>query len=343
MVRWLVVAVGLCSAGLPGFPRAAEAGEGGGGTLSLLVDNDWFHDKRKDGQYSSGVQLNWQSAGGDVPRWLDPVARRLARFDEGDTTPGWGLALGQNIYTPDNTFWVPPDPRDRPYAGWLYGAVNVALRSAERVTSVELQVGVVGPWALGREAQNVWHDLVGERRARGWAYQLRDEPGVNVVVTRLARFRWLTPGDRHSRLAADAIPSVTVSAGNVQTFLGTGLLLRVGTNLAADFGPAMIRPSASGAGSRTGGGGRGWYVFAGVEGRAVARDIFLDGNTFRSGPGVERKPFVGDLRVGFSLVFRRFGLTYSHGVRTREHAGQADSFQFGSVIVSVRTGGRSAL
>jgi len=49
--------------------------------------------------------------------------------------------------------------------------------------------------------------------------------------------------------------------------------------------------------------GRGGYVFAGVEGRAVARDIFLDGNTFQKSPSVDKEPLVGELAVGAALLF----------------------------------------
>jgi len=37
------------------------------------------------------------------------------------------------------------------------------------------------------------------------------------------------------------------------------------------------------------------YLFAFVDGRAVGRDIFLDGNTFTDSHSVTRKTFVGDL------------------------------------------------
>lgn len=48
----------------------------------------------------------------------------------------------------------------------------------------------------------------------------------------------------------------------------------------------------------------GFYVFAGFQGRAVGRNIFLDGNTLRDdGPGVDKKVLVGDIQAGLSLFW----------------------------------------
>jgi lipid A 3-O-deacylase len=40
-------------------------------------------------------------------------------------------------------------------------------------------------------------------------------------------------------------------------------------------------------------GGFGWCLFASFEGRAVARNIFLDGNTFTDSHSIDKKTFVG--------------------------------------------------
>ena len=45
-----------------------------------------------------------------------------------------------------------------------------------------------------------------------------------------------------------------------------------------------------------------WYLFAGLEGRAVFRNIFLDGNTFTDSHSVDSKHFVGDIQAGLAGV-----------------------------------------
>ena len=77
-----------------------------------------------------------------------------------------------------------------------------------------------------------------------------------------------------------------------------GLTLRLGEDLQRDFGPPRVRPALAGSGMFRPTGQFSWYVFGGAEGRVVARDIFLDGNTFRDSLSVDKKRFVADFQVG---------------------------------------------
>ena len=62
-------------------------------------------------------------------------------------------------------------------------------------------------------------------------------------------------------------------------------MIRLGRNLRVDYGPPHVDLNT---GSdyidpdRADVGGVGFYAFAGAEGRAIARNIFLDGNSFKA-------------------------------------------------------------
>ncbi len=75
----------------------------------------------------------------------------------------------------------------------------------------------------------------------------------------------------------------------------------------------------------------GTYIFARAEGRAVARNIFLDGNTFGDSPSVNHQPLVADLSVGTSLNYKNTKFTYALVYRTEEFVGQRQGQLFGSV------------
>ncbi len=47
----------------------------------------------------------------------------------------------------------------------------------------------------------------------------------------------------------------------------------------------------------------GFYFFVGAQGRAVARNLFLDGNTFEDSRSVDSKALVGDLSGGLSMFW----------------------------------------
>lgn len=301
------------------------------GSFSISYDNDLF--AGTDRYYTSGLQLDWRSPSENPPAWLAWLTRRPSfLFPEGGA-PRWGLSAGQSIFTPDDTTRRNPDARDRPYAGWLHGSVSLVSSTATEFGGLELQVGVVGPSALGRQAQNGVHRLREIPRANGWSYQLKDEVGVNLILSRQWRFNqelgW-------GGLSAGLVPSMTGSLGNVLTYASAGLVFRLGNNLAADFGPPRSRPAISGSAFFEPGEGFSWYVFAGIEGRAVARNIFLDGNSFQDSRSVERIPGVADVSLGAVLMLSGARLAASYTFRSREFEAQPRAAQYGSISLSVR-------
>jgi hypothetical protein len=239
--------------------------------------------------------------------------------------------LGQSIFTPQDHFASNPSLNDRPYAGWLYTGANfIQDFDAKQLTSLEFLAGIVGPWALGRQAQNTVHSLFGEQLVRGWSHQLSNEFGFAVSWDRKWRFNHELGQGYSWEIMYDA----GITAGNVFTFADAGFLVRWGRGLKADWGPEMITPGYSGtsyfAGARAGV-KFGWDWFFGTQGRAVARNIFLDGNTFQNSRSVSKEPVAADLIVGvelFSVKTFRFG--FSLVFRTPEFSRQRGMDNFGS-------------
>lgn len=304
-------------------------------TLSLNVDNDLFGGTDK--YFTAGFLVAYRSAS-NLPRgWLDRVADRLDPLVDDTPSRRWGLAFGQKIFTPEDIEARNPDPDDRPYAGWLYGAASLSSYTDTVYNTLELQLGVVGPAALGEQAQNNTHDFLNIDRAFGWDYQLGNEPGVNLVAARMWRLNRPFADDRPRGLAVGMVPQVTASVGNVQTYGSAGVMFRLGRDLYADFGPPRQRPSVAGSDFVQPATDRwGWYLFAGVDGRLVGRDIFLDGNTFQDSRSVDKKRFVADGTLGGALLFPWGRLSYVHTFRSEEFDGQGPFAEFGSVNLSVR-------
>lgn len=306
------------------------------GTFTLVTENDKFF-AGTDRHYTNGVKLTWlaetdldESAKftqrvAELMPWLDPAHTRW-RYKVGFT-------LGQNIYTPGDTDTAMLLPEDRPYAGWLYAGLVFHAQEANQLRLVEVAVGIVGPSAQGEHAQNGWHDVIDVPHAEGWKNQLRDEPGLNLSWERRYRLRPLLQSGR-ANWAFDTIAHGRLTVGNVQTHLATGLTARAGWRLPADFGPDLIRPG----GGNTPNFGEvvpfTAYLFAHGEVRAVARDIFLDGNTWRDSHSVRKRPVVADFSLGFVVGWPRFQVTYMQDYRAKEFYGQQKRDVFGSVGVS---------
>lgn len=243
------------------------------------------------------------------------------------------------MYTPADTASYAPVPNDRPYAGWLYLGLGVVWKDAGVRNVLFLDVGVVGPWSYAEQTQRLLHDLRGLDHPNGWDNQLHNELGV--VVTYQRKWRW--PRLEH-RLGADweLLPHAGFALGNVQTSANLGGELRGGWNLPDDFGTAVIEPASTTStpveGAEKAPRGRsavGSYVFARVDGRAVAHDIFLDGNTFGDGPSVDRNWLVADLCAGVAFEYRSFKFSYAYVYRTREFKGQEEGQVFGTVSINL--------
>jgi len=233
------------------------------GSFTFYLENDKFF-AGTDQHYTQGLRATWLSH--DLSNFDDPVRDPIATFIGQKFRPlivrsfpdvsalRRGVSVGQNIYTPTDTRTDQLQVNDRPYAGWLYlGWTFHVLRDGNatkpaRTSVFEVTTGVVGPGALGKFAQNGWHDLIGVDPAQGWKHQLRHEPGLNLVWERKLRYStddtFDTHGPEREGVAADFIPHYGLSLGNVSTYANAGAEVRAGLRLPRDFGTPVIRPSA---------------------------------------------------------------------------------------------------
>jgi hypothetical protein len=310
--------------------QASAMGETKAGTLSLVLENDLFYNT--DRHYTNGVRAAWLSAPGKAPEWALRAARRFPFFPE-DGTVRTSYAIGQNMYTPEDIEIPNPPLDDQPYAGWLYGSIGLIAETGRRLDQLELTLGIVGPASLAEQTQKFVHEITNSPKPRGWDTQLQNEPGVILTYQRSWR-RFIEETALGNTFGIT--PHAGGAIGNVHTYANAGLTLRLGRRLPHDYGPPRIQPSVPGSGFFVPQQGFGWYLFAGVEGRAVARNIFLDGNTFRDSRSVDKEPLVGDLHFGFALSWSDVRLGYTHVLRTREFKNQGDTSEFGAVSLSIQ-------
>ena len=301
------------------------------GTLSLVVENDMF--VKTDRDYTSGVRLGWMTSPQETPAAVLQLARSIPIF------AGWGVvraeyALQQTIFTPRNTALVVPDPADRPYAGWLNASFGLTGESGPILDQLSIGLGVIGPASLAREAQKLVHDVKGQTSPAGWAFQLHNEPTLQLRYQR--SWRAVAAYSFSSGLGVDFTPHFGGVVGNAYTFANAGTTIRFGQDLQQDYGPPRIGPSVPGSGFFAPSKKFSWYLFAGVEARAVARNIFLDGNTFESSRRVNKLPFVADLQAGAAITFDQLRISYTHIWRTKEFRGQPTNEIFGALSASLR-------
>ena len=325
-------------------PVPASAGDDYG-RLSIIEENDGLLPDGRDRHYTQGAMITYLSPSlkpEDFAAGLfSDVGQTTPFFQPGlDVTRKFQVMIGQSIFTPQHYHDPVPDPRDRPFAGYLFaGGSLLQDTNGVMLDNLELLAGVVGPASLAKEAQETFHSVAGfnnQNLDQGYKYQLRNEPGFMLTYER----KWRIWQANFGAFQSDFIPEAGLTAGNVMTYGAAGATFRVGQNINVDYGIPRVRPALSGTSwfdaSRLTQ-DFGWYLFAGVQGRAVAHNIFLDGNSFTDSRSVDKKFLVGDFSGGASLFWRDWAkLDFSFTARTKEFETQHEADHFGNASLSIR-------
>ena len=332
MLKTLLSASGI-AAGLMGpIAAGAAADTAAPWTYNAIVDNDSFFGI-DDRHYTNGLYLSMTSPAEPDCGFCGRLSGALSLPADGPVAYRTGYFLGQSMFTPGALSLADPDPKDRPYAGWLYLGARVYRESTATLDRLEVKLGGVGPGSGADAVQRWWHALhwFGGVPPEGWHHQLKDEPGLVLTEQRIWRVTLLP-----DPFGMELLPQTNVSVGNVFTYAGAGISWRVGQNLRADWGGPHVEPGLAGADfiDERALAPLAWYVYVAVEGRAVARNLFLDGNSFQHSASVDKEPFVADVETGVAVLSDWVGVRMSYTRRSAEFKSQHRQDEFVSVVLS---------
>ncbi len=299
--------------------------------LTFNIEND-LYGRGSDRGYSNGVRFGLLRVNPEIPNFIKTIAKAVPTIKINKTT-SLVYSFGQNLFTPDDIKQSAPVPSDRPWAAFLYGSAGLTTLSGSRKDEIEATLGVIGPMALGRPVQTFIHkNITDSPTPRGWRNQLKNEPVVMLGWQRSwVEFANGLVGPFYWGLS----PHIGATVGNAYTFADAGFTIRISpSDNRWQDAPVRVRPALPGTGFfEVPEDNWGWYLFAGMDTRAVARNIFLDGNTFADSPSVDKKPFVTDYNAGLALTYQRIRVSYTVNYRTLEYDGQSEPDLFGAVSV----------
>lgn len=282
-----------------------------------------------DRYYVNGLRLGWTSPTDVVPGFLASLGHAVW----GDGQQRIAFDLTQQIFTPANTAASAPVPGDRPYAGILLGNFSLISDTDTSRSTLTLSLGVVGPGSGAEQLQDGFHGLIGQNKDNGWGNQIENTAAFELLSERVWRLKLAQFGG----LETDVLPSLTAAVGDVRDYLQTGVTIRLGQGLDSDFGAPRVRPGLSGGDAYVQTRPFAWYVFAGVDGQAVAYDITLQANPFRGGPHVDAIWDVGEMEGGLAILAYGMRFTFTYAAQTQEFQGQRGGLhQFGSAALSVK-------
>ena len=324
-------------------------------TVALWSENDaWVDVPEAISNYSNGLQLTFSPAAPHEPcandcnghafrRFIDFMNIFEARDEATESEVRLRYGLSHQYFTPDNTQITVIQPEDRPYASWLSTSIEIVnerlvsdMSSNDRYarSSIGMRIGIVGPAAQGEELQSWWHRVCSCSDPQGWDLQLENEPGF---VYTLNHERQLVRHDLSNSWSMDLIGTAEAAIGNVYTGAELAGTVRLGYNLSprwqgktmADIGYDVHDIGVS----------PGFFLMAGLTGRYVAQDIFVDGNTWRDSHSVNRTPWVSDQLLGLGMYWKQLELRATMIRRTDQYSTQSATTWFGSVVVVWRPSG----
>jgi len=302
--------------------------------FTVTLENDLF--VGKDTGYTNGFALSWAHAGftefspDNMPRWLHYLSKNLYI----STMPGKQRAvsymIGQLMQAPSDLTIPTLIENEAPYVGLLFWSANLHAFDERVADRLSLTLGVVGPMSGAEQTQKWVHDITGADEPMGWDNQIENEPVFQVSAERLLR---LAKFQTDKTVGMDVIGMGNGAVGTIESYLALGIGARLGHGLDRSFPTASFLPGRQVnplAGSITGG----WYVFANVQGRFVANDIGINGNTFKDSHSVPLEHWQAAATGGVAIGFKRWAFLFSVLVATDRYDGQPDTTRFGSLSVT---------
>lgn len=226
---------------------------------------------------------------------------------------------------------------DRPYAGFSY--IEIALHQTTDTfsDSLTLQTGIVGPSSGMEDLQSFFHKILDVSDSAGWEHQLKNE----FILQLNYMHKWRLEYSKIYGFDSVLVPYAGVNLGNASIKASGGALYRIGLNIPKDFGvnsmdegsfsslPTYSKSIINDPSK--------WSLFlnGAVGSNIVARDIFLDGNTFKSSHSIEKNNFTAYGSLGVTARYKSFSIDYFHNYYTKEYKtrGKHESYRgYGSLI-----------
>jgi hypothetical protein len=299
--------------------------------FNFYFENDLF--AQTDYQYSSGEKVSLLYY---IPH-NEYSLYDLLFIDDGAYDSYITFAIANQIFTPCDITTPEPIPDDRPYAGWTYAEAGIHKSSQKTLQSLYLQIGAVGPASHAEDIQKFIHELTGSDLPQGWDNQLKDELGINLRYIYKIRYQQ----DISDTFKSVIIPYGKAELGNISIQAIAGVTAKIGWHILQDFGESTINTGGdTGISTYNEHQNRlkmpwSFSLHCNLSSSAIARDIFLDGNTFRESLSIDKKYFVFSTGAGFTARYKRVELDYHYQKHTKHYDTQKVDHGFGSVTLSL--------
>jgi lipid A 3-O-deacylase len=283
-------------------------------------DNDAYLFYGQDQYYTNGLFINFRHASNQ-----QKLGKNLEKVI-------YEFTVGQKMYNPASGSAPIAALHDRPFAAYLYAGTNVNLfYKNESALKFGLELGTVGPDALGKEAQELLHKIVGFYELEGWQYQIKNELAVNLS----AQYQQLLTRTSDNKI--DLSFEGYANVGTTFSGAGVGILFRTG-KINQLFSSATTNAVISNNSTSNKLVKNELFFYAKPQLNFVAYDATIKGSMFNHNSPVtfDTKPFVFAQQLGFNYSTPRFTFDYSILFKSKEVKSVAKAHQYGTISMFYR-------
>lgn len=283
-------------------------------------DNDAYLLYGQDRYYTNGLFINFRHATNQ-----QKLSKNLEKFT-------YEISAGQKMYNPISGYRPKIETQDRPFAGYLYAGANVNLfYKKESILKFGLELGTVGPDALGEDAQKLLHKLVGFYKIDGWDYQIRNEKAINLTT----QFTKLI--GRSEIYKSDLTLESYANIGTTFSGAGIGVLLRSG-DINQLFNSAYTNSVISNHSKTEKLVKNEFFFYAKPQLNYIAYDATIQGSMFNHDSPLtfNVKPLVFVQQLGFNYSSARFTFDFGLYFKSKEVKSTARAHQYGSISMYYR-------
>ena len=307
--------------------------------ISLTHENDLFTTNDRDRHYTSGLRLSFISDEFDEFDKKNSSDWVRNAFNSTNLVSGDGYkrsivyGLAQFIGTPEVVEETKEQPDDLPYSGLLYWFYSMNGQKKTKGESLTLMAGIIGPLSMSEESQKAIHRVVKSDSPRGWKHQLKNEAALNIGYDR----RYLLYSSPDKKWSYHLVGTGSFHLGNILTGGNVSFTFVLGQK--GSFNPLSIKPDLMGratiaANSST---EKGVFFWVGAGTDIYIHTYFLDGNSFRDGPHVHKKPIVHNWFTGLGYNWLKLSTHIGWIDQGKIFDGQKDGgMEYGTINITYR-------
>ena len=218
-----------------------------------------------------------------------------------------------DAYTPNTKYkdLTEPPEGEHPYAGFGFIGTEYKILKDDFLISLRLQMGATGNKSHAKELQDIIHNSLNQSAFAGWNSQIQAKFGY--IFNPQLEYIFNT---NHFSL----LPAISIKIGNLLSTQTLGMQILSGINYNKDFLFTNFSNKPN------------YNIFISYKVSNISKNVFLTGfDDYEY--GVDIINTVSELKIGFDIHYKSYGITFQNHYQSREYKSQKNCNRFSNLIL----------